>query len=67
MKNKMNKDGDKLSELILLYEHFLGEMKDIVDDKFVILEEVEELSKSIALIEVRLEELYSEINDGKTT
>lgn len=63
----MNKDGDKLSELILLYEHFLGEMKDIVDDKFVILEEVEELSKSIALIEVRLEELYSEINDGKTT
>ena len=62
----MTDDLNKERELIALYEHFLNEMQEVVNEKIVVLDEVSELIKSIQKIEERLEQLRSEEYDKNT-
>lgn len=56
---------DKDMELIALYEHFVGEMREVVDEKIIVLDEVSELLKNIHAIEERLKQLYEEDKNGE--
>ncbi len=59
--------NSKDHELIALYEHFLKEMRDIAEEKIIVLDEVSELFQAIRSIEERLDQLYKEDRDGKIT
>jgi len=63
----MTANIDKSKELILLYEHFISEMREIVDEKIVVLDEVSELLQSIKSVEHRLKQLYTEDADVEIT
>ena len=63
MIDETNKDA----ELIALYEHFLKEMREVVNEKIIVLDEVSELLQSIKKIEERLEQLYVEDKNGEIT
>lgn len=56
---------DKDQELIALYEHFVEEMREVVDEKIIVLDEVSELLKNIQAIEARLKQLYEEEKNGE--
>lgn len=60
-------DMSKEEELISLYEHMLGELRDIVNDKIVVLDEVSEMFKAMEKIQIRLAQLYEEEKNDETS
>ena len=54
----------KIDELIVLYEHIYEELKEIVDEKIIVLDEVSELYKSMEKIQARLAQLHQENDDN---
>lgn len=58
----------KEEELITLYEHLYAELRDIVDEKIIILSELQELVVAMEKIQDRLDQLHEEINyNGEIT
>ena len=54
----------KIEELIILYENILNELKEAVEEKVVVLNEISELYDAMQKIEDRLDQLYEENNDN---
>jgi predicted nuclease with TOPRIM domain len=54
----------KIDELIVLYEHIYEELKELVDEKIIVLDEVSELYKSMEKIQARLAQLHQENDDN---
>jgi len=57
----------KERELIILYEHLYNELREIADEKIIVLDEVSELFKSMDTIQQRLDQLYKENVHGEIT
>lgn len=54
----------KVEELIILYEHIYSELKEIADEKIIVLDEISELYKAMENIQQRLAQLHEEYNDN---
>lgn len=64
----MINEFSKIEELITLYDHIYRELKEIADEKIIVLDEVSDLYKSMEKIQVRLAQLHEENdNNGEIT
>lgn len=63
----MNEQLNLEKELIGLYQHLYGELREMADEKIIVLDEVSELFKAMDAIQERLDQLYKDKDNGEIT